>query len=90
VSRLDRVRIDVSGNVIEITWAERDWLRTRILGVLGFGPITDKLEAAGATRAVELNPDERARLRGALEVWEQDLTDGLAKLLAALALVAPV
>jgi hypothetical protein len=90
VTRVDRVQIGVSGNVIEITWTERDWLLTRILGVLGFGSITDKFKVSGATRVVELDPDERARLRGALEVWERDLTEGLAKLLAALALAAPV
>ncbi len=88
-SRLDRVQVDVAGNVVEITWAERDWLLKRVYRVAGFETIVAKFEAVGASRPVELDFDERARVRAPLEFWEHDLQDGLARLLDALVRAAP-
>ena len=88
-SRIDRVRIDVQGNVVEISWAERDWLLAKVALAAGFETIIAKLHAVGAGRPVELDFDERARLRAPLEFWQPQLTDGLAGLLAALVRVAP-
>ena len=65
-SRLDRVQVDVAGNVVEITWAERDWLLNKINAVSGFESIVAKFEAVGASRPVKLDFDERARLRAPL------------------------
>jgi hypothetical protein len=89
VSRLDRFRIDVKGNVVEISWAEREWLLRKIETVAGFETIVAQFVAVGASRPVELDFDERARLRAALEVWERELTDGLVRLLGALVQAAP-
>jgi hypothetical protein len=88
-SRLDQVYVDVAGTLVEITWAERNWLLEKIRNVNGFETIDAQFEAVGASRPVELDFDERARLRAALEVWERELTDGLTQLLDALVQAAP-
>jgi hypothetical protein len=90
-SRLDRVRINVQWEIVEIAWAERDWLLRRLIALAGFETIIAKFEAVGASRPVELDFDERARLRGALEFWNQtrELQHGLTRLLAALVQAAP-
>ena len=87
--RLDQVRINVQWEIVEITSAERDWLLNKIGVVSGFESIVAKFEAVGASRPVELDFDERARLRAPLEFWEHQLTDGLVRLLDALVRVAP-
>ena len=88
-SRLDQVRVDVAGHVVEIAWAERDWLLAKIAAVAGFESIIEKFEAVGESRPVELNFDERARLSAPLEFWEHELPDGLVRLLEALMRAAP-
>ena len=88
-SRLDRIRIDIRGNVVEISWAERDWLLAKIALAAGFESIIAKFHAVDPSWPVKLDFDERARLRAPLEFWEPELTDGLAGLLAALVRVAP-
>ena len=88
-SRLDQVRIDVKADVIEISWDERNWLLHKIEVVAGYESIVAKLHAVGASRPVELDFDERARIRAPLEFWQPELTDGLAGLLAALVDAAP-
>ena len=86
---LDRVRIDVAGQVVEITWDERHALLEKINAVAGFETIVAKFHAVGASRPVVLDFDERARLRAPLEFWKRELTDGLARLLDALLRAAP-
>ena len=89
-SRLDRVRIDVQGNIVEISWDERRWLLGKIAVVHGYESIVAKFHSVGgASRPVELDFDECARLRAPLEFWQPQLTDGLARLLAALVDAAP-
>jgi hypothetical protein len=85
-SRLDQVYVNVAGTLVEIAWAERDWLLEKIRVVAGFESIVRKLDAVG--RPVELDFDERARLRAPLEFWGE-LPDGLARLLDALVQAAP-
>ena len=87
-SRLDQVYVDVAGTLVEIAWAERDWLLEKIRVVAGFETIVRKFEAVGASRPVELDFDERARLRAPLEFWGE-LPDGLVRLLDALVQAAP-
>ena len=89
-SRLDRIRIDVQGNVVEISWDERRWLLGKIAVVHGYESIVAQFHAVvAANRPVELDFDECARLRAPLEFWASELTDGLARLLAALVDAAP-
>jgi hypothetical protein len=87
-SRLDQVYVNVAGDVVEIAWAERDWLLEKIRVVAGFETIVQKFEAVGASMPVDLDFDERARLRTPLEFWGE-LPDGLARLLDALVGAAP-
>jgi hypothetical protein len=88
-SRLDRVRISVSWwAIVEISWAERNWLLEKIRNVNGFETIVAQFEAVGAGMPVELDFDERARLRAPLEFWGE-LPDGLERLLDALVQAAP-
>jgi len=90
-SRLDRVQIDVAGNIVEITWDERDALLEKLRGVAGSDAVIAKFEAVGASRPVELEDGERGHLRVALEFWEgvSVLPDGIACLLAALVQADP-
>ena len=83
------VRINVNGNLVEITSAERDWLLKKIAGLAGYQTIAAKLYVVEASGPVEFDFGERARLRTPLESWEHDLPDGLAHLLEALELSAP-
>jgi len=92
-SRLDRVKVDVAGEIVEITWDEREALLRRIDTVASCQSIVDKFEAVGATRAVELcDANERGHLRLELKLWEKRqavLPDGLARLLIALVQADP-
>ena len=75
-SRLDQVYVDVAGTLVEIAWAERDWLLEKIRVVSGFETIVAQFEAVGASRPVELDFDERARLRAPLEFWQPNCPTG--------------
>jgi hypothetical protein len=89
-SRLDRVQVSVAGQLVEITWDERDTLLRKLLTVAGSDAIIAKFEAVGASRPVELEDAERAHLRVTLELWGVSvLPDGLARLLIALVRVDP-
>jgi hypothetical protein len=85
-SRLDRVRIDVAGEIIEISSDERDLLLEELIFVPACKTIRRKLEAAEASGPVELDAVERSRLRGALEQWTLDVVqpEGIERLHAAL------
>ncbi len=89
-SRLDRVQVSVAGELVEITWDERDTLLRKLLTVAGSDAIIAKFEAAGASRPVELEDAERAHLCVTLELWGVSvLPDGLARLLIALVRADP-
>jgi hypothetical protein len=89
-SRLDGVRIDVAGNVVEIIWDERDMLLRKLRAIDGCETIVQKFEAVGASRPVELGEEQRARLRVTLELWGVTaLPDGLAHLLIELVRADP-
>jgi hypothetical protein len=90
-SRLDRVRIDVAGDIVEITWDERDVLLQELAAAPGTKVIRVKFEAVGASRPVELDEGDRSQLRRALDDWGSDRLqpDGIARLHAALARADP-
>jgi hypothetical protein len=85
-SQLDRVRVDVSGEIVQITWDERDVLLEELAWVAETKTIRVKFEAVGASRPVELDAEERAGLRTALDDWGEDRLqpEGIARLHAAL------
>jgi hypothetical protein len=85
-SDIERIRIDVAGEGVEITREERDFLLEEFCFVAGSKQIRESLEAVGAGRAVELDGEERFRLRAALASLDPDvaLPDGITRLLAAL------
>jgi hypothetical protein len=85
-SRLDRVQVDVAGEIVEITWDERGKLLEKLRTVAGCDTIVFQFEAVGASGPVELEDGERGHLRVALEFWEgvSVLPDGIACLLVAL------
>jgi hypothetical protein len=88
--RLDRVQVDVSGEIIEISWGERDALLEKLETIAGCDAIVEKFDAVGASRPVQLDDEQRSRLRVALELWGVSvLPDGLARLLIALVRADP-
>jgi hypothetical protein len=89
-SRLDRVRIDVAGEIVEISWDERDTLLERLERVAGCETIVERFEAVGASRPVNLDDEQRSRLRVTLELWGVSvMPDGLMRLLLALVRADP-
>jgi hypothetical protein len=84
--RLDRVHVDLAGEVVEITPDERDVLLAELAFAGGTKPIRERFEAVGASRPVELDAEQRARLRTALDNWGDDRLqpEGIARLHAAL------
>jgi hypothetical protein len=87
---LDKVQVDVTGEIVEITWADRDTLLAKLRFIPGTDPIIDRFVAVGASRPVELNDEQQHRLREALELWGvRVLPDGLARLLVALVRANP-
>jgi hypothetical protein len=85
-SRLDRVRIDVAGEILEISCDDRDVLLAELAFAADTKPIRVKFEAVGASRPVELDAEDRSHLRKALDDWGSDRLqpDGIARLHAAL------
>jgi hypothetical protein len=89
-SRLDRVQIDVAGEIVEIAWKERDTLLRRLRAIAGCEKVIQNFEAVGASRPVQLDDEQRSRLRVTLELWgDSVLPGGLARLLAALVRADP-
>jgi hypothetical protein len=84
--RLDRVRVNVAGEVVTISWHERDVLLEELAFAEGTKPIRERFEAVGASRPVELDAEERVGLRTALDDWGSDRLqpEGLRHLHAAL------
>jgi hypothetical protein len=84
--RLDRVHINLAGEIVVISWDERDVLLEELAFAEGTKPIRERFEAVGASRAVELDAEQRARLRIALDAWGDDRLqpEGIALLHAAL------
>jgi hypothetical protein len=56
--RLDQVQIDVAGELVEISWDERNELLERIRIVVDDETILAKFEAAGTRRPVQLDGSE--------------------------------
>ncbi len=84
--RLARVRINLPGEVVELSRHERDVLLEELCFVRGLKSVRERFEGVGATWPVELNDEQRLSLRAVLTGWESDiaLPDGIARLLAAL------
>jgi hypothetical protein len=80
------VHVDVAGEIVEITWTDRDVLLEELAFAEGTKPIRERFEAAGASPTVELDAEERTRLRAALDDWGEDRLqpEGIARLHAAL------
>jgi hypothetical protein len=67
---VDRVRVAVAGETVEISRRDRDSLLQELCHVPGCGSIREKFEAAGEHRWVELGGEQRSRLRAVVELWE--------------------
>jgi hypothetical protein len=89
--RLDRVHVDVAGEIVMITWDERDVLLEELAWAAETKSIRVKFEAVGASRPVELDAEERTRLRTALDEWGSDRLqpEGIARLHTALVRAEP-
>lgn len=86
-SRLDRVQINVEGEIVEITWDERD---TLLDAFDGSETIIEQFWAVGTSRPVLLNDKQQLRVRLTLERWGVSvLPDGLANLLITLVRADP-
>ena len=85
--RLDCVHVDVAGEIVEISWSERDVLLEELAFAEGTKTIREGFEAVGASRPVALDAEQLARLRTALDEWGSDRLqpEGIARLHTALA-----
>jgi hypothetical protein len=68
-SRLDRVHVNVAGEIVQITWDDREVLLEELAFAEGTKPLRERFEAVGASRAVELDAEQQAGLRAALDDW---------------------
>lgn len=84
--RVDRVRVEVAGETVEITWAERDTLLEELAFAPGMKGVRQAFEAVGASRSVELNHNQLKDLRNSLDNWGSDTLqpEGIVRLHAAL------
>jgi hypothetical protein len=84
--RLDRVHVDLAGEIVMLTWDERDTLLEELAFAEGTKAIRERFEAVGASRPVELDAEQRERLRTALDEWGSDRLqpEGIARLHAVL------
>jgi hypothetical protein len=90
MGRLDRVEVNVAGEIVDITWDERDQLLGKLRILDGSETIVHNFEAVGASRPVELTDEQRLQLRVILELWGVSvLPEGLADLLMALVRADP-
>jgi hypothetical protein len=88
---LNRPQVDVAGTIVEIAWDERATLLRKLQTVAGGNTIVQKLvDAVGESRPVELDDEQRSRLRVTLEgSGISVLPDGLEHLLVALVRAEP-
>jgi hypothetical protein len=86
-SRLDRVDVDVAGEIVDISRRDRDALLQELCFVSGCERIRKTFEVAGDHAPVVLDARQRSRLRAVLEIWERDglRPEGMTGLLVALA-----
>jgi hypothetical protein len=85
-SGLDRMRVNVAGEIVEISWNDRDVLLEELAWAADTKSIRVRLEAAERGQPVELNAEQRGRLCAALDDWGSDRLqpEGIARLHAAL------
>lgn len=85
-SGLDRVRVDVAGEIVEISRDDRDVLLEELAWAADTKSIRVLLEAAEPGQPVELDAEQRDRLCVALDDWGTDRLqpEGIARLHAAL------
>jgi hypothetical protein len=83
-SRLNRVRVATSREVIEISWIARNELLERLRKAGGALEVIRAFEGIGASRPVELTDDGKQVLLEALSRWvdelDGDLPRGVAEL----------
>jgi hypothetical protein len=83
--RPDKVQVAVAGEIVELTWSERETLLARLRLLDGFETIVNAFEAVGASGPVGLDVEQREGLRVLLELWGvRVMPDGLSRLLVAL------
>jgi hypothetical protein len=89
--RADRVPVDVDGEIVEISWDERAALLNQLAYVAGSQTVRDRFATVGPNRPVDLTPDDRWRLRIALEDWDRGMlkSDGISHLRDALVRADP-
>jgi hypothetical protein len=79
------VLVSVAGEIVEISWGERDALVVALNDVFGCETIVEKFWEAGPTVPVELDAEQQLLVRLKLERWGITvLPDGLARLLVTL------
>ena len=83
--------VNVAGEIVVLTWHERDALLEELAFAEGMKAIRERFEAIGETQTVELDAEQRSQLRTALDNWGSDRLqpEGIARLHAALVRAEP-
>ncbi|MGZ4289045.1 MAG: hypothetical protein ACXVZW_06780 [Gaiellaceae bacterium] len=89
-SRID-LDVDVAGEIVVITWHERDVLLEELAFAEGTKALRERFEVVGASQPVELDVEQRSQLRTVLDNWGSDRLqpEGIASLHAALVRADP-
>jgi hypothetical protein len=87
--RLDTVTVQTARGSLPLPWDSRQTLLAEILRDDALRPTVVAFEAVGATRPVEIPPEQVGRLIDALDAWAAklgcDIPEGIAALREALA-----
>lgn len=74
--RLDQVTIPLSRETIELPWDSRTALLEQIKHLESCRPIRDAFDAVGATRPVELTPEQKGTLIEIINHWSTQVRGG--------------
>jgi hypothetical protein len=70
--RIDRVRIAIGDETVELSWAIAQELQARMLRFKATAPLVDQFGRAGTTRPVILRPNEAGPLLVVVSQWAKE------------------
>jgi hypothetical protein len=73
IERLNKVRIAVGGEIVEVPWSSRFELLERLPGLHSGADLVRRFEAVGATRPVDLDAAGTLLLTDVLARWVDEL-----------------
>ncbi len=70
--RIDRVRVTIGDETVELSWATAQELQARMLRFKATAPLVDRFGRVGPSRPVILRPDEAGPLLVVVSQWAKE------------------